>query len=70
MLDGRMETGRYEVVNDDDGLLNGAEEIVSARPGSVTSSVDELYPFQGRELVALNLEASRLWTSRLRRGSS
>jgi len=46
VLDVRVETGRYEVVHDDDGLLNGAEETVSARPGSLSSSVDELYPFQ------------------------
>ena len=70
MLDGRVETGRYEVVNDDDGLLNGAEETVSARPGSLSSSVDELYPLQGPEPVALNVEASRLWNGRLKRDSS
>jgi len=63
---------RYEVVHDDDGLLNGAEDTVYARlaSGSLSSSVDELYPFQGREPVALNVEASRLWNGRLKRDSS
>ena len=70
MLDVRVETGRYEVVHDDDGLLNGAEETVPARPGSLSSSVDELYPFQGLELGVLNVDASRLWSDRLRGGSS
>ena len=70
MLGGGVETGGYEVVNDHDGLLNGAEETVSARSGSLRSSVDELYPFQGRDPVPLNVEASKLWNGRLKRGSS
>jgi len=61
-FDGRVETGGYEVVNDDDGLLNGAEETVSARSGSLSSPVDELY--------VSNVEASRIWNDRLRGGSS
>ena len=64
MLDGRVETNRF---HDDDGLLNGAEDTVHARPGSLSNSVDELYPFQGREPVALNVEASRLWNGRLKK---
>ena len=65
-----METSRYEVIHDDDRLLNGAEDTVYARLGSSSSSVDELYPFQGQEPAALDVEASRLWNSRLKRGSS
>jgi len=70
MLDGRVEMSRYEVVHDDDGLRNGAEDTVYARLGSLSNSVDELYPFEGREPVALNVEASRPWNGRLKRGSS
>jgi len=72
VLDDKVETSRYEVVHDDDGLLNGEEDTVYAglASGSLSSSVDELYPFQGREPVVLNVEASRLWNGRLKRGSS
>jgi len=70
--DCRVGTSRYEVIHDDDGLLHGAEDPVCARlaSGSLSSSVDELYPFQGQEPVALNVEASRLWNGRLKRGPS
>ena len=63
---------RYEVVRDDDELPNGAEDTVYARlaSGSLSSSVDELYPFQRRDPVALIVEASKLWNGRLKRGYS
>ena len=67
-----METSRYKVVHDDDALLNGAEDPACARlaSGSSSSSVDELYPFQGRDPDALNVEASKLWNGQLKRGPS